>query len=296
MKRPLLLLPLALGLAACVATPLESDFRPGAPSSCDYPSLPGREFVFRDADAALQNIDYHPWKKAPDGSDKQQPYLYPAGEKAKLAPRLLAGRNHSSWFQATTERCRTIYAQREKTEALAPTDPWQELPDAYFLDTYREAEAKVGRTIWSKPASKGLERFDTRDPKVSYPKTNLEPLTIVGLDPTEYSHTHGSNRPFFLVVRKATGEEALLPYDQRYFHESDPLDPAWSPELVAKIKAQELLVGMSASQVVLAWGKPKKIKPLATGGGQEEQWLFDSGAVLTFRQGLLLNSQGKVKE
>ena len=301
MKPYLLLLPLLL--SACVANPLASDFAAGVkPGSCNYRELAGREFVFRAADQALDNIDDHPWKKSPEGSDKQKPYFYTAGEKAKLNPRLLSGHGNSSWFQALTEQCEFIYARRDRSEApasrerdesLAPRDPWQELPDGYFLDTYREAEGKIGRVILSKPAAKGLERLDTRDPKRSLAKSNLEPLTIIGLDTTEYSHTHGSNRPFYLVVRKSSGEEALLPYDERYFHESDPIDPAWSPELVAKIKAQEVALGMSASQVILAWGKPKKVKPLDTGTGPEEQWLFPSGELLTFRNGILSKSQGK---
>lgn len=293
MTQPLLLL--LLLLAGCLpkfaAAPADEEPR----LNCDYPNLPGREFLFRATDQALENIDYHPWKKSPAGSDKQKPYRPVAGEKAKLNPRPLAGHGGGTWFQATTERCQAIFAQREKSEKIAPQDPWLELPDAYFLDTYREAESKIGQVIFAKPATRGLERFDTPDPKVSYAKANLEPLTIVALDPREYSHTHGSNRPFYLVLRRSGGEEVLLPYDRQYFHESDPLDPAWSPEVVAKIKAQELFPGMRASQVILAWGKPKKIKPLATAAADEEQWFYDSGLLLSFRNGILTQfpPQGK---
>ena len=74
------------------------------------------------------------------------------------------------------------------------------------------------------------------------------------------------------------------------------LDPAAEEanrkaELV-KWKKQGVSIGMSAERVLLSsWGKPEKINRTINQFGEREQWVYDGGSYLYFKDGVLTSIQ-----
>ena len=50
--------------------------------------------------------------------------------------------------------------------------------------------------------------------------------------------------------------------------------PEWSLEDCQTIDQQKVQIGMTAEQVRLSWGKPKKINTTTYSGGEREQWVY----------------------
>lgn len=62
-------------------------------------------------------------------------------------------------------------------------------------------------------------------------------------------------------------------------------------ELV-KWKKQGVSIGMSAERVLLSsWGKPEKINRTINQFGEREQWVYDGGSYLYFKDGVLTSIQ-----
>jgi hypothetical protein len=150
----------------------------------------------------------------------------------------------------------------------------------------------IGKEIWTKTpfGVKEARVLFTSDPGVSYSKGNLDKLIVLNMDTTAYGHTFGAV-PFFLVVKTESGNEGLIPYSSRHFHETNPIDPNWDQSIVELIKNQKVKVGMSEEQVILSWGEPQKNNKSVGNFGVHEQWVYGNGQYLYLENKVLTSFQ-----
>ncbi|MEI7826087.1 MAG: hypothetical protein WCI01_12360 [Chlorobiaceae bacterium] len=194
-----------------------------ASDDCNYASLPGKEFAFREQSESLQRYGYQVWKKEPSLSGRQLDYESYVGKKGKLQEQQIEDRI-STWFVAVLETCEKVYTSGGlKNRPSAITD-LEKSTDIYYTDTLRQAESMVGKTIWVNLNSTPKDQtLFTDDPNLSYPLSHLEPLEIAGLQMKSIGHGRGAG-PFYLVVKKQTGEKGYIAFNDRYFFAQDLID------------------------------------------------------------------------
>lgn len=56
-------------------------------------------------------------------------------------------------------------------------------------------------------------------------------------------------------------------------------------DIADAIKAKQVMVGMTAAEVVQAWGKPRKVDRTSTANHEHENWFYGSGSLLIFFDG-----------
>jgi hypothetical protein len=70
--------------------------------------------------------------------------------------------------------------------------------------------------------------------------------------------------------------------------------PSWSNEMCNTIGDKKISIGMTADQVILAWGKPYKINSSKGAGWEREQWVVHDSIdsdYLYFQNGILTSMQ-----
>ena len=256
-----------------------------ANDDCNYTSLPGKEFAFREQSESLERYDYLDWKKEPAITGKKLDYESYVGKKGKLQEQQIEDRI-SAWYVAVLETCEKVYTSGGRTIA-----DLEKYTGIYYTDTLRHAESLIGKKIWVNlnGTVKDMVLF-TDDPNVSYPLTHLEPLEIVGLHAKSIGHGLGAG-PFYLVVKKQTGEKGYLAFNDRYFFNEDPIDPKWDKAVVELVKQRKIKIGMSEKQALLSWGKPERVNKSVGSYGVHEQWVYSRGQYVYMENGKLTSFQ-----
>lgn len=275
---PILAVLLALALTACAGAPPPPPDTAGPP--CVFAKIDGDLFEFIPNYPGGERYGYHSWKTRPDAT-RRLPYFDYVGRKGKLTPEIITVAN-SLYRKAILENCEVVFAEISK-----------EYPVYYGAVLARDLErarSLIGRPIWSNNSLviKNLDLI-TANPKRFYPMHNIERLLVTGVVLDQYEHALGAGS-FFLKVRKATGDEGLLKFNDQYFYESDPL-PADTPEEIRKaIEQKRVRKGMTAQQATLSWGKPKQVNRSAGTRGVYEQWEYGKRN-LYFENGILTSFQ-----
>jgi hypothetical protein len=65
----------------------------------------------------------------------------------------------------------------------------------------------------------------------------------------------------------------------------------WGRETCETIAKRQTIVGMTAEQVRLAWGKPDHVNSTITGNHRSEQWVYGSNQYVYFEDGIMTSLQ-----
>ena len=265
---------------------------------CNYSSLVGKEFVFREPLKPFKKPGvfgnkntYLGWYSAPSDRSDHIGYEEHVGKKGKIqeqpVPDTKNPYSSSYWYVATLENCEKVYA-RSSIKSLSYLES---TADIYFTETYQQAESVVGKTVWANINQKQRDLvLYTDDSAVSYPLSHLEPLTVVGLRTKGIGHSYGSG-PFFLIVKKGTGEQGYVYFGSAYVYLTDPIDLKWDAPTIEAIKQRKIKIGMTESQVRLSWGQPERINKSVGVYGAREQWVYGLGKYVYIQNGKMANIQ-----
>lgn len=250
--------------------------------NCDYQNLKGEEITFRQTFPGGEKYGYQSLYSKPD-SDALHPSYEPyVGKKGKLQDGVIEDRFGISKFKhVILENCESVYANLVGNE----------LPDDIVKSSDIEiAKLLVGKTIWiDRTFVNHRLELVTLDRSVGYALQNLEEANVTGLYMPVIGHARGS-APFFLKLRKATGQEGYFPFNTLYFHPANPIPSGASATIVQAIKDQKVVLGMTAKQVELSWGKPEDVNRSVGSWGVHEQWVYgrqyiylENGKVCSFQ-------------
>lgn len=260
-----------------------------ADDSCNYSSLPGKEFRFREKGESLQKYGYQDWKKEPDLFEKLNYEDY-ASKKGKLQEKKIDVR-YGSWYVAVLETCEKVYSSAGMRGRQTSIEDVEKNTGIYFLDTLHQIESIIGKKIWvnMNGALKDQELF-TDDPNLNYPLAHLEVLEIAGTNTKQFGHGHGAG-PFYLIAKKQTGEKGYLAFNDRYLFLENPIDPKWDKATAEIIKQRKIKLGMSEKQLLLSWGKPERINKTVGSSGVNEQWVYGVGQYVYMQNGKVTSFQ-----
>ena len=255
-----------------------------ASDQCNYADLPGKEFSFRERSTQLQRFGYLDWKRKPEIVGKTLDYQNYVGLRGKIQETPV----EDGWFEAVLETCERVYTSGFIKSGPAAIPNLENHTGIYFMDTLRFAESLVGTRIWAKlnGSVKKHELF-TDEPNEIHPLGHLEPLEIEGIETKYISHGRGAG-PLYLLVRKQTGEEGYLAFNDRYFFKANPIDARWDRSLVDLIRQRKLKVGMTREQVLLSWGEPERV---SGSRDAKEQWIYGQGQYVNLDKGRLTRFQ-----
>lgn len=249
-----------------IATLRIADRKANGAENCDYPNLKGEEVTFRQTYPGGEKYGYQSSYSKPDVGARHLSYEPYVGKKGKLQDGVIEDRFGISKFKhVILENCESVYAHLVGNE----------LPkDVVKSSDIAIAKLLVGKTIWF-DRTYGTYPLElvTLDRSVSYPLQNLEEANVTGLYMPAIGHARGS-APFFLKVRKATGQEGYFPFNTLYFHPANPIPSGTSAKIVQAIKDQKVVLGMTAKQVELSWGKPEDVNRSVGSWGVHEQWVY----------------------
>lgn len=79
--------------------------------------------------------------------------------------------------------------------------------------------------------------------------------------------------PEFIETLKRLGRKECS-FDTVFFTEDPRLTHKWPADVWAAIENDQVLVGMTADQVILAWGEPKSVNNTRTGMLDSSQWVY----------------------
>ena len=268
----------SLFVTACSGVPPRPDT--AGPPPCVFAKVDGDLFEFVPTYPGGERFGYYGWKAHPD-ANRRLTYFDYVGRKGKLTPEIVSS-GGALYRKAILENCEVVFAETSKEYPV--------YPGAVLAKDLERARSLVGRPIWSNNALvlKNLDLI-TASPSRSYPMHNLERLVVTGVVLDQYGHASGAGS-FFLKVKKATGQEGLLKFNDQYFYESDPL-PADTPAEIRKaIEQKKVRTGMTAQQAMLSWGKPKQVNRSTGSRGVYEQWVYEKRN-LFFENGTLARFQ-----
>jgi len=83
-----------------------------------------------------------------------------------------------------------------------------------------------------------------------------------------------------ILVDNSRFDEFFMTDDPRILHK-------WGKRTWAAIRAEKVLVGMTAEQARFSWGKPDEVNVTITGGARHEQWVYGGRSYLYFDDGVL---------
>lgn len=257
---------------------------------CEYASLPGKEFAFIEKSESLQHFGYQAWKEEPDIIHKALAYEHYVGKKGKIQEQQIEDRI-GLWFVAILETCEKIYTSGGLKSDPIPIADLEKHTGIYFKDTIDAAESMVGEDIWINLNSTVRDQtLFTDDPNVNYPLSHIEPLEIVGLHMKSMGHFRGAG-PFYLVVKKRTGEQGYIAFNNYYFFNQDPIDPKWDKAVTEAVKQRKIKIGMTDQQALLSWGKPERVNKSVGTYGVHEQWVYGRDHYLYMENGELISFQ-----
>jgi len=268
-----------------------------ADDSCNYATLPGREFQFRETDESMSKYradSLMGWRKEPKRFKETLNHKDYAGKKGKIQEiqaNPLGG--FDSWYVAVLETCEKIYSFVISPDRPLELNVSESSTGIYFLDILRQAESMIGKKIW---ANQNYAREDrglfTDDSKLEHPLGHIEILEVVGVTTKMIDHVHKREvGPYFLVVRKKTGDTGYLAFYDSNFFLKNPIDPKWDKATVEMIKQRKIKLGMSEQQLSLSWGRPQRINRSVGSFGVHEQWIYGSGQYVYMQNGKLTSFQ-----
>lgn len=249
---------------------------------CDFNSISGKEFTFREKPLLLQKFGYQDWKVEPSSVGNRLGYERYVGKKGRLQEQQVTEGKYSSFYVAILETCEKVYT-RGATEswprALADIEG---SGDIFYLDTLHQVEALIGKKVWlNMNGVTRVKNLYTDDSHKVYPLLHLEYLEIVGVHTKPIAGDFNNGRPFMLIVKKQTGESGYIAFDERFydqqFFSEDPINPKWGKKVIDLIKSRKIKIGMLEQQVLLSWGKPEKINKSVGVYGVHEQWVYGHG-------------------
>lgn len=253
-----------------------------ADESCDYPSLEGEEITFRPSYPGGEKYGYSSWYSKPDVVSGKLAYAPYVGRKGKVLEEVLTDQYGITKFKPVVlENCERVYANLSDGK----------LPHgAYTALDYDLGKLLIGKQIWiDQTAVARPTVLVTEHEATSYPLTNIEPVTVTDIYLSTIGHAFGA-APFFLKVRKASGEEGYLNFNTKYFHVKYPIAGDTPEEVAQAIRAQSIVLGMTPEQVTLSWGKPKDVNTSVGSWGVREQWVYgrryvylENGKVTSFQ-------------
>lgn len=266
-----------------------------ADDSCNYSSLPGKEFVFVEKSESLQRFGYLAWKKDTAGYGKELAYAAYVGKKGKIQEQKNEAQ-FSSWYVAILETCEKVYTSAGPKSRPRTVGDLENYTGIYYTDTLRHAESLTGKKVWvnlnSAVVDKGLF---TDDPNINYLLNHLETLEITGLHTKHVGHGRGA-APFYLVVKRLTGESGYLAFNDLYFFYDDPIDPKWDKAVIELIKQRKIRIGLSEKQALLSWGKSERVNKTVGSYGVREQWVYGPGQYVYMENGKLTSFQSSQQD
>lgn len=270
-----------IGLSGCV-TP-ESRYSPQ--DFKRYSDVAGKQFSFGPIFSSARNPRYSSWYDRPDSDPRHNlPYDEYVGRRGKLTEEKTKPAFGSSFaFQkAILENGEVVYAN------INITDP--KYFYVYFDEEVENAKKLIGKTVWINLAgSKAPSQLITSNVSVSFPLYNIEPVTVINYALESYGHSKGIG-PFYLRLRKSSGDEGLFRYNETCFFTFDPIPKDTSAEIREAIQRKRIIIGMDKRQAVLAWGDPKTKNHSVGPWGTHEQWVYGN-QYLYFENGFLKSFQ-----
>jgi len=160
----------------------------------------------------------------------------------------------------------------------------------------------VGQTLWCKEMF--LSSYDGQT-------DNLKTIKLKKYSPVKVIDVAvgwGEERPVRFILQTAAGEQGFLDINlsgtnvypsardlfrfENVFLVEDPRKTyKWPPRIWSAIENNQVVTGMTAEQVRLSWGEPEKINKPASVSATSEQWVYDGGRILNFRNGTLASFQ-----
>lgn len=234
-------------------------------ADCDYAGMKGEEITFKQTYPGGEKYGYQSWYSKPSIASRSLPYEPYVGRKGKVAEEVVSDSGISRFKRVVLDNCETVYANLVGGDM--PTDVYSSLD----LDI---AKLLIGKQVWIDQSQVvRAMTLATLEKGVAYPLNHMEPVTVTDLYLSAIGDAYGSG-PFFLKVKKASGEEGYLAFSTRYFHTEYPIPAGTPAKIVEAIKAQKVLLGMTAKQVTLSWGKPEDVNRTVGSWGVHEQWVY----------------------
>lgn len=259
-------------------------------NDCNYESLPGKEFVFREQSESLQKYGYLLWKKAPDMRSESLSYKDYVGKKGKILEQQVEDRI-TLWHVAVLDTCEKVYTSAGLKSRPKSIEDIEKFTSVCFLSTIKLGELMKGKSIWVN--NNGMindQSLFTDDPSESYQLSHLESLEVEGVSTRSLGRAKGAG-PLYLKVKKQTGEKGYMVFNDQYYFRDNPIVPSWDNITVDSIKNRKLMIGMNDQQVVLAWGKPKQVNKTIDANGVREQWVYGQGQYVYLENGVLKSIQ-----
>lgn len=253
-----------------------------SPTSSEYISSKGEEFIFTNTYPGGEKYGYLMWHKKPEGYGGSLSYDVYCGRKGKLEPGIIYSSSRISKFRR---------AILENGEILYVNIIGDRTPDnIYFLKEMDSAKALIGHKVWINHANvvRPIELI-TPDRNISFLTHHLEVVTVTDVVLDRYGHERGVGA-FFIKVRKASGEEGLLKFHNRYLCASDPFPSGTPKKIIQAVKQQEIILGMTSEQAKLSWGEPDQVNKSVGSWGVNEQWVYGN-QYLYFSNGKLTSFQ-----
>lgn len=246
---------------------------------CGYQALTGPEVVFREVWPGGEHYGYLMWGTTPE-MGKHLEYVNYVGKHGRYVGKVKDKYDIGTFTKVVLDNCETVYGHT--TDGELPMGVYQ------ILDL-EIAKLLIGKNIWLNKADVARLELVTLDKEISYPAEHLERVTVTGTYLPQIGHAFGAG-PFYLKVKKATGEEGYIAFNSRYYFLKDPI-PAGTPARIADaIRRQSVVLGMTSAQVRLAWGPPEDINRSVGAWGVHEQWVYgrqyvylENGKVTSFQ-------------
>lgn len=183
---------------------------------CNYSSVKGDKFEFAKIFPNGQKYGYMFWRNRPEIVGESLSYPAYVGRKGKLTFEYISFlQEKKQWRKVILENCEIVYFDAK----VGNND------NIYLRKELDRALNLVGKSIWvdqGLTAANPLQLY-TAEKGTSYPLNDREELAVIDVILDSYGHTFGAG-PFFLKVRKKSGEEGLLKYFTAYFFERQPSD------------------------------------------------------------------------
>lgn len=185
-------------------------------NECNFELLLGEEFYFpKMPDEEMSKLGYILWSSEPKLNSSALPYDKYNGKKGKLTSEIIQDAHRiGSYQRAVLENCETVYAQSPQGTS--------KFNIVIYQRDIETAKKIIGRKVWvnQSNAVKPLE-LATKDKNIFYRLEDKEEVQIVGICLEKYGHIRGAG-PFYLEVKKSTGETGLIAYSLKYIYLSKP--------------------------------------------------------------------------
>lgn len=239
------------------------------PASCDYANIQGEEFTFATRYSGGEKYGYQSWRDQPNTyPSKSLSYEKYVGKKGKITSEKITEK-YSNLFhfeKAILDNCETVYVN---VQTAKPS-----YNDVYLTSEITRAKSLIGKTIWIKNTEVVRpQSLITANPEVSFPTHNLEALTVSDISTESFGHSTGAGS-ISLKLKKSSGEEGFIKFNERYFYDSNPIAEETAAPIKQAIEQQKIKIGMTPEQAILSWGKPKKINKSVGSWGVNEQWVY----------------------